>query len=101
MQVLSHKNDTTPAHAAAEAMQRSGKAKAHREMVLSVLRKQQGLTGPEIGQLSGLGHIEAQRRISDLKNAGLVEYRGKKQCPIKRKELSAVFLTRPGDWVAA
>ena len=101
MQVLSHRNDTTPAHAAAEAMQRSGRAKYHRELVMAVLRKQQGLTGPEIGRLTGLGHIEAQRRVSDLKNAGLVEYRGKKQCSIKDKELSAVFLTMPGDGVAA
>lgn len=101
MAVLSHRNDTIPAHAAAENMQRSGKAKAHRLMVLAVLEKEQGLTGPEIGRLSGLGHIEAQRRISDLKNAGMVEYRGTKLCSIRGKQLSAVFLTRPGNGVAA
>jgi len=92
MEVLSHRGDTAPAYAAAEHMHRSGKARAHRQRVIAVLEKEQGLTGPEIGQRSGLGHIEAQRRISDLKNAGLVKYDGKKHCSIKGKALSAVYL---------
>ena len=78
--VLSHSRDTVPAHAAAEYMEKSGKATIHRSMVVEAICNSQGSTAAEIGEKTGLGHIEAQRRISDLKNKGLIEYREPRKC---------------------
>lgn len=96
--VLSHSRDTVAAHEAAEHMDKSGKAAANKMKVLKAVFKEQGQTGPELGEVTGLGHIEAQRRISDLKNDGLVEYRGRKQCSVKKssRPMSCVYLTAHG-----
>lgn len=96
MQVLSHRNDTAPAHDAAEYMETSGKAGKHKARVIEYISKNQGETGGEIGEHAKLGHIEAQRRISDLKSAGLVEYRSKKKCSVKGTNMSRVYLTIKG-----
>lgn len=93
MTVLSHSQDTIPAHEAAEFMQKSGKAAKHKEIVLEFISKNQGATGGEIGEGTGLGHIESQRRISDLKSAGMVEYRDKRKCKVKGSNMSKVYLT--------
>lgn len=96
MTVLSHSRDTIPAHEAAEYMTRSGKALRHKARIIEFISKNQGMTAAEAGKLTGLGHIEAQRRISDLKNDGLVEYRDKKRCPINKTSMSTVYLTARG-----
>lgn len=96
MTVLSHSQDTIPAHEAAEHMQKSGKAAIHKARVIEFVSKSQGATGGEVGDKTGLGHIEAQRRISDLKSSGLVEYRGKRKCKVKGTNMSEVYLTLRG-----
>lgn len=96
MTVLSHAQDTVPAHDAAEYMEKSGKATRHKARVIEFISKNQGSTGGEIGKGTGLGHAEAQRRISDLKRDGLVEYRGKRNCKVKGSPMSNVFLTMHG-----
>ena len=55
--VLSHANDTVTAHEAAEHMDKSGKAAANKMTVLKAVFKEQGQTGPELGKMTGLGHI--------------------------------------------
>lgn len=94
--VLSHASDTVSAHEAAEYMEKTGKAARHKARVIEVISLQQGMTAGEIGDASKLGHVEAQRRISDLKNAGLVEYRGRRKCRIKNTNMSQVYLTIRG-----
>ena len=94
--VLSHANDTVTAHEAAEWMQKSGKAKIHKAQVLAAVADLQGQTCAEIGEITGLGHIEAQRRVSDLKNDGLIEYRGRRDCKVKGSAMSTVYLTEHG-----
>lgn len=96
MTVLSHARDTVAAHQAAEFMERSGKAKIHKARVIEQISKSQGATACELGDLTGLGHQEAQRRISDLKNDGLVEYGNRRRCKIKDSSMSEVFLTKHG-----
>lgn len=92
--VLSHSMDTVAAHEAAEWMQKSGKAAIHKAKVLSAIADLQGQTCGELGEATGLGHIEAQRRVSDLKNDGLVRYAGRKKCCIKGTNMSRVYLTK-------
>ncbi len=95
MNTLSHNNGTISEHEAAEKMQISGKASRHRAIVLEAISNQQGKTGAQIGEITGLGHIEAQRRISDLKNANVVKYGKKIMCPINKNFMQEVLLN---DW---
>ena len=92
--VLSHSNDTVAAHEAAEYMQKSGKAQRHKTRVMNVLYFMEGITVPEIGFYSGLGHTEAQRRVSDLKNEGRIKYGDKAWRSIKKKMISSVWVVK-------
>ena len=56
----------------AEAEVNRGKRRTHAEMVFAWVETAPGLTAPEYGAATELGHIEAQRRLSDLKARGLV-----------------------------
>lgn len=94
--VLSHRNDTVAAHEAAEYMEKSGKAVRHKARIMKALSLQQGMTGAEIGDATGLGHVEAQRRISELVAKELLEYRGKRNCRIKGTPMSEVYFTKDG-----
>ena len=49
----------------------SGKRLTHCELVLSSLLERPGRTAEEYGERTGLGRVEAARRLSDLKGAGL------------------------------
>ena len=86
--VLSHSNDTVAAHEAAEYMQKSGKAQAHKTRVMNVLYFLGGITVPEIAKHAKLDYHEAQRRVSDLKNDGLIKYGDKAWCSVKKKMIS-------------
>jgi len=44
----------------------------HKEMIVEVLKRNPDSSRFEVGRLTGLGHLEAQRRLSDLKNDGRV-----------------------------
>lgn len=75
--------DDDTSHEAAERMNRSGKAGRHCQMVLKAVAGHPHCTAGEIGELSGLGHIEAQRRLSDLYRAGEVAKGPKRRCSVK------------------
>lgn len=96
MAVLSHSQDTIAAHDAAEYMDKSGKAIRHKARCIDFLSRNQGMTSAEVGKHTGLGHHEAQRRISELKNDGLVEYRQKRKCRVNGTPMSEVYLTIRG-----
>ena len=51
---------------------RSGQRKRHIEVVLRAVRQNPGMHARALGIITGLGHIETQRRLSDLKNADSV-----------------------------
>ncbi len=78
-------NDPATAHQAAEDITKSGKRKLHVDICYEQVCTTPGKTAGEYGELTGLGHVPAQRRLSDLKNLGRIyaegtaEYQGKAQ----------------------
>lgn len=67
-----HNADPSTAHAAEERMNASGKRATHANEVLAAVRASPGLTAAHYGDLTGQGHIESQRRLSDLQSNGEV-----------------------------
>ena len=47
------------------------------DLVLAWVREAPGETAGRYGELTGLGHIKAQRRLSDLKTQGLIYQEGR------------------------
>lgn len=72
-----HKSDSVEAFKAEGEQERSGRRERHLEAVLRVVREHPGLTAARIGEITKLGHIEAQRRLSDAKTKGMVYQDGK------------------------
>ena len=68
----SGRDDPATSYDAEAEVNRSGKRVTHAEMVFAWVETAPGLTAPEYGAATELGHIEAQRRLSDLKARGLV-----------------------------
>jgi hypothetical protein len=82
----SRNTDPATSHEAEHAVTESGKRQTHAEIVLACVRLNPGMTAGELGDATGLGHIPAQRRLSDLLSTGKVMqstetrfYRGHKQ----------------------
>jgi hypothetical protein len=81
---LAHTHDPDTSHAAA-ALNAGGKASNRRECLLVHVRHfQTGLIDDEVASLTGLDLIEARRRCSDLRNAGLLRF--------------VIGLTRTSNW---
>jgi transcription initiation factor IIE alpha subunit len=76
----SHASDPVSSHQAGEAIESSGKAAAHRGIVLAAVKANPGLTSGELEALCGLKLYQVRRRLTDLKNDGLVEYGEQRQC---------------------
>ena len=76
---VSHSNDPEPSKEGAKKVTRSGKRSAHVKLVLDVVRAFPGSTAGKIGKETKLGHVRAQRRLSDLKNDGVVFISGKEK----------------------
>ena len=64
--------DPWTSHAGAAEVTASGRRRTQAELCLDVVLTTPGLTAGEIGQRTGLGHVPAQRRLSDLQSAGKV-----------------------------
>ena len=69
---IARTTDPWTSHAGAVEVTDSGRRKTQAERCLDVVQTRPGLTAGEIGELTGLGHVPAQRRLSDLKAAGKV-----------------------------
>ncbi len=78
---------------AADEQDASGGRLKHSERVLSAVRDNPGLTAAEVGYLTGLGHIEAQRRLSDLKNAHRVRQGEARKSRVKESRMVTWFST--------
>ena len=87
----SHSNAPFSSHHAADNMEASGKLRRHKRLVMMAIKAFPGSTGGEIADIAGLEHVEAQRRISDLKRDGFVVYVGKRKCNVKGSMMSAVW----------
>ena len=76
---ISHSNDPEPSKEGAKKVTASGRRSAHVKLVLDVVRAFPGSTAGEIGKETKLGHVRAQRRLSDLKNDGVIFISGKEK----------------------
>ena len=64
--------DPWTSHAGAVEVTASGRRRTQSDQCLDVVQSRPGLTAGEIGDQTGLGHVPAQRSLSDLKAAGKV-----------------------------
>ena len=69
---IARTTDPWTSHAGAVEVTDSGRRRTQAERCLDVVLTRPGLTAGEIGELTGLGHVPAQRRLLDLKAAGKV-----------------------------
>ena len=88
MHAATHRRDPQTAVDAAHAYEASGDAKTNRDRVLKCVAGHPGLTAPDIGSYTDLGHHEAQRRLSDLERSGLVRKGEPAACAGHRGKLS-------------
>jgi hypothetical protein len=91
----SHKHDPEPSKEAEKRITRSGERLSHINLVMGVVENSPGETAGAIGEITGLGHIEAQRRLSDLKNLDKVFADGKAK--FKRSKQSRWWPTKRGN----
>ena len=61
-----HRADPPTAYEAEARHERSGKRASHAAQVLRAVQSNPGLTAAHYGDITGLGHIETQRRLSDM-----------------------------------
>jgi hypothetical protein len=69
---IARTTDPWTSHAGAVEVTDSGRRRTQAERCLDIVLTRPGLTAGEIGELTGLGHVPAQRRLSDLKASGKV-----------------------------
>jgi len=82
------RSDPAPSHLAARMMNATGKAKAHRALVLEAVAQRPGGTAAEYAHLVGLDHVEAQRRLSDMLKDRAVEKGPARKCQIKGSKMT-------------
>ncbi len=81
-----HRDDPETAFAAERAMNDSGMRMHHKRLVMQLVCAEPGLTAPEIGERTGIGHLAAQRRLSDM--TGLSVRKGEARlCSVKQSKL--------------
>ena len=80
--------DDATSHEAAMQHTRSGRAAAHRAMVLDAVDHFTELTAAELAQITTLGHIETQRRLSDLFRDGLVVKVEVRLCTVNKTNMT-------------
>ena len=91
----SHKHDPSTSKAGAREVTRSGRRASQANRVMDAVRTFPGLTAGEIGTITELGHVRAQRRLSDLKNLDKVFADG--QAKFKRSKQSRWWPTKRGN----
>ena len=69
---IARNQDPWTSHAAGDAITNSGSRQTLAEICVDCVHKHPGLTAGEVGELTGLGHQRVWRRLSDLKNLGLI-----------------------------
>ena len=69
---IARTTDPWTSHIGAVEVTNSGRRRTQADQCLDVVQSRPGLTAGEIGAQPGLGHVPAQRRLSDLKAAGKV-----------------------------
>lgn len=80
---LARNTDPQTSHEAAAKMNRTGATNVHADLVLASVASHPDSTAAEIGFDCGLGHHEAQRRLSDLLKTGRVIKGEPRVCRVK------------------
>lgn len=80
----SHRDDPETSKTAARQMNKSGKARTNAEIVLDAVRQWPDRTSTELGSVcEGLDLAEIRRRLTDLRQHGLIEATGSRPCKVK------------------
>lgn len=69
---LARRTDPTTSHEAGRIIDESGRRETLKAICLRAIELFPGSTAGQVGELTGLGHEKVWRRISDLKNDGLI-----------------------------
>ena len=69
---VSRRGNPQTSFEAEEAINKDGSRATHASVVLGIIQSEPGLTTGEVGDTSGLGQMETRKRISDLKNMGMI-----------------------------
>lgn len=85
---VSHTNDPLPSHIAEGKINASGQRESNSQRVLRTVKTRPHWTAPELASRCGLGETETRRRLSDLKNRGLVRSHNPRLCAIKGTTMS-------------
>ena len=73
LKARARQRDPETSHIAAQKHDASGKTMTNTQIVLDEVASHPGRTAAEYGAMTGLGHAEAQRRLSGLAKAGKVQ----------------------------
>ena len=65
------RRDPSTSHAAAERVSASGRADAHRAMIVAAIRRRPGMTYREIADLVGLEPVAVGRRLVEVERLSL------------------------------
>jgi predicted HTH transcriptional regulator len=92
-QAPAKRTDPKTSHAAAAV---GGTSRlSDRQKCLMQLQTTPGMTAGEIGDVTGLGHPPAQKRLSELKSAGLIYAKGTRIWPQSGRRQDVLFATPP------
>lgn len=76
---IAKKTDPTTSHKGARSVTRSGRRINQISFCLRLVINNPGSICDELGEISGLGYRKVSKRLSDLKNLGLIEQCGERQ----------------------
>ena len=79
---LHRRDDPETSIGAIERFHESGKRKTQCDLLLEAIRRREGMTAAEIGAEVGLTQVQANRRLPDLMNDGLVRQGETRPCLI-------------------
>jgi hypothetical protein len=90
------RTDPATSWEAERGITRSGDRLTQAERVLYEVRTHPGQTAAEIGVAVHLGHVPAQRRLSDLRNQGLIRQGEPRECAVKHTRMVTWHPFEPG-----
>lgn len=79
--------DPASSHAAAAEIEASGAAAAHRAIILAAVRAHPGRTSLELAGITGLDRHAISRRLSELRDDGLIEQGTMRACSVNGHQM--------------
>ncbi len=76
MRDIARATDPITSHLGAQEVTESGRRKSQKDIILTALRDSNGSTMSEVSMLTDLTEWQVTKRLSDLKNDGLIEQEG-------------------------